>query len=350
MTHPVERRQPAHLEILRKLAAGLAACLVGPESSWAARPPFTSTTAPPGLFGSVLLLGLTVLALTLMFYVLLGARGVVAAVLFNIVLFTALNGANQPLQPLPRFLEGRANLMPFRYAADGARALLFLTASLAGAVCRLASAPAGNAVPPPSPRRPHPPCRGNGRKRSSMVAQTVQPKPLSGFLPKEFARPQPLEEALADAATAVSRYRAWLQTVPDALLHLPVSPGSWSVAEHAHHLIRTSEVFAASMHDLAEDRPMVRVNLTSAWPDGRLVAPPPIHPAPGLPREALLEGLQSAQQELERAARRLASLGLQDVPCVPTGIFEPMTAVETAQLVAGHTLHHIRTPPTTQRP
>ncbi|GMA14182.1 DinB family protein (plasmid) [Deinococcus metallilatus] len=177
-----------------------------------------------------------------------------------------------------------------------------------------------------------------------MTTRHVQPRPLPHHLPKDFAQPQSLREALGDAASSVARYRAWLGSLPDTVLHAPVAPGKWSVAEHAHHLIKTSEVFAASMHDLADGRPMVHVDLTSVWPDGRLVAPAPIHPTPGLPRETLLTGLQNAHRELECAARRLESLGLQDVPCVPTGIFEPMTALEAVQLVAGHTLHHLRAP------
>ncbi|WP_027483588.1 DinB family protein [Deinococcus pimensis] len=173
---------------------------------------------------------------------------------------------------------------------------------------------------------------------------TVQPRPLPHHLPKDFARPQRLDDALAGAAASVERYIAWLDTIPDDLLHVPVTPGKWSVAEHAHHLVRTSEVFAACMTDRARGRPIVDVPLTLMWPDGRLVAPAPIQPTPGLSRSALQDGLKRAQQELERAARHLQALELHEDPCVPTGIFEPMTAVETAQLVAGHTLHHLRTP------
>ncbi|WP_027483589.1 ABC transporter permease [Deinococcus pimensis] len=130
---------------LLKLTVGFATSIVGATVILLiARLFHLDHTAPwSALFGFVLLTEFLILTLTLMFYVLLGARGVVAAVLFNIVLFTALNGANQPLQTLPRFLETLAFALPFHAATDGARALLFLggrlDAGLASALLSLST-------------------------------------------------------------------------------------------------------------------------------------------------------------------------------------------------------------------
>ncbi|MCX6623132.1 MAG: DinB family protein [Acidobacteria bacterium] len=176
--------------------------------------------------------------------------------------------------------------------------------------------------------------------RSAMTKDET-PRQLTALLPAPFLRPeQPLDDAIAQCRAAANQYQDWLRSVPDPLLHLPVTPGKWSPAEHADHVIKAARLFATLMENCAQGLPVPEPPMAWRWPDGRLLAPDLILPTPGKSREELEADFEGTQNDLEEAARRVDAAGKLAVPCVPTGIFAPLTPVEAIQMTGGHYSHH----------
>jgi ABC-type polysaccharide/polyol phosphate export permease len=129
---------------LARLGVGLVACLVSSVVSVviAALLGLDHTAGLLALILYSFLVSSMVMSLTPLFLIVLGPRGIIVAVLFNIVLFSSLNGSNQPVQTLPSFLRSLADVLPFRAATDGMRSLLFyggrLEAGLSGGLWMLA--------------------------------------------------------------------------------------------------------------------------------------------------------------------------------------------------------------------
>lgn len=145
--------RPHHVGFyLARLGVGLVACLLssGVSVLIAVLLGLDHTSSVLALTLYSFMVSSMALSLTLLFLSVLGPRGVIAAVLFNIVLFSSLNGANQPVQTLPDFLRVLADALPFRAAADGMRSLLFydgrLEAGLAGGLIMLGSYFVGGAL------------------------------------------------------------------------------------------------------------------------------------------------------------------------------------------------------------
>jgi YhgE/Pip-like protein len=145
--------RPHHVSFyLARLGMGLVACLVGSVVSVVIAA-FLGLDHTAGLLALILysfLVSSMAMSLTLLFLIVLGPRGIIVAVLFNIVLFSSLNGSNQPVQTLPSFLRGLADILPFHAATDGMRSLLFyggrLEAGLSGGLWMLAAYFVGGVV------------------------------------------------------------------------------------------------------------------------------------------------------------------------------------------------------------
>ncbi|WP_027482935.1 DinB family protein [Deinococcus pimensis] len=169
-----------------------------------------------------------------------------------------------------------------------------------------------------------------------------QPTPLTRYLPKSFARPeQPLQEALDAARTSMRIFQAWLADLPEAVLSVPTTPGKWSPVEHADHLVKTNQVFAALMDIAARDEALPELGVGYVYPDGRLVTLSAMEPTSERSRDELLTDLQDSAFQVEAAALRLQDLGKQETPCIPGWIFAPMNVREATQLLGAHYRRHM---------
>lgn len=77
------------------------------------------------IFGVLALVGYTSMAVVLVFVTNLGPAGLALGAVFNIVLGQVTSGGATPLEALPASYRLLADWLPFRYATDAMRALLF---------------------------------------------------------------------------------------------------------------------------------------------------------------------------------------------------------------------------------
>ena len=171
------------------------------------------------------------------------------------------------------------------------------------------------------------------------------PQQLTGFLPMPpLQSGLALEDAVKIGRAAALGYRKWLRAIPDHRLHQPVQEGKWSPAEHADHVIKAAEAFAAQIEAHLAGQPVAEAPLAYRWPDGRIVAPDFILPSTGRTRQDLEAGVSTVHARLEAAVRAAVEAGRGDTPCVATGIFAPFTPIQAMQMNAGHLQHHMPQP------
>jgi uncharacterized damage-inducible protein DinB len=176
---------------------------------------------------------------------------------------------------------------------------------------------------------------------------------ITALLPKGFLERQGV--TFQDVQVSLERARAFLKAslehVPDGAFHTPISPGKWSPAEIADHVIKANHLFAHALeiglrrtvNPSLEILQMPRGHVTD---DGRAIAPTEEEPARGRERDALNADLEKSFAHLVHAAQHLDDVNGLRITCVDQSFFGPMNGHECLQLIAWHTAHHAKQLPT----
>lgn len=166
------------------------------------------------------------------------------------------------------------------------------------------------------------------------------------FLARQGATLAELRRRLCDVAAS---FEHTLQGVDDEVFYEPITPGKWSPAQIADHLVKANALFARALATPTQGGDIIQMARGRVTEDGRPIAPQEEEPAPDQPRAELRAAFNTSFAELIRVAQTSENADKLFETCIYQSFFGPMTGLELLQLAAWHTRHHEKQLPNFER-
>ena len=167
-------------------------------------------------------------------------------------------------------------------------------------------------------------------------------KEIESYYPKAFLARQGtnLPELSERLNKVKADFEKTLNELGDDVFYKEVSPGKWSPAEIADHVVKANELFIRALETLASDASMVKMPRGKVSDEGLPLSPQEEEPASDRDRADLARDLDATIIELVALGEASEAAGKLAQTCLDQSFFGPMTGLEVLQLAAWHIRHH----------